>query len=132
MIPGNLKYTIEHEWAKIENDEAVFGITEYAQSELGDITFVEVPEKETTVKQSETFSVAESVKAASDIYAPLSGSIIDVNEKLINTPELINKSPYEEGWICKIKISNPAQISNLMDAKAYKEYLEKLTEKDRF
>ncbi len=126
MIPENLKYTKEHEWAKIENDEAVFGITEYAQSELGDITFVEVPEKETAVRQFETFSVAESVKAASDIYAPLSGNIIEVNEKLLNAPELINKSPYEEGWICEIKISDPAQISNLMDAKAYKEYLEGL------
>ncbi len=126
MIPENLKYTKEHEWAKIENDEAVFGITEYAQSELGDITFVEVPEKEIAVRQFETFSVAESVKAASDMCAPLSGNIIEVNEKLLNAPELINKSPYEEGWICKIKISDPAQISNLMDAKAYKEYLEGL------
>ena len=126
MIPENLKYTKEHEWVKIENDQAVFGITEHAQSELGDITFVEVPEKGTTAKQFETLSVVESVKAASDIYAPLSGNIIDVNEKLLNAPELINKSPYEEGWICKIKISDPAQISNLMDAKAYKEYLEGL------
>ena len=126
MIPENLKYTKEHEWAKITDNEAVFGITEHVQSELGDITFVEVPEKGTTVKQFETLSVVESVKAASDIYAPLSGNIIDVNEKLLNAPELINKSPYEEGWICKIKISDPAQISNLMDAKAYKEYLEGL------
>ena len=126
MIPENLKYTKGHEWVKIENDQAVFGITEHAQSELGDITFVEVPEKGTTVKQFETLSVVESVKAASDIYAPLSGNIIEDNEKLLNAPELINKSPYEEGRICKIKISDPAQISNLMDAKAYKEYLEKL------
>ncbi|UCH12081.1 MAG: glycine cleavage system protein GcvH [Candidatus Omnitrophota bacterium] len=126
MIPENLKYTKEHEWVKIENDQAVFGITNHAQSELGDITFVEVPEKGTAVKQFETLSVVESVKAASDIYAPLSGDIIDVNEKLLNAPELINKSPYEEGWICKIKISDPVQISNLMDAKAYKQYLEGL------
>ncbi len=123
MIPENLKYTKEHEWARIENDEAVFGITEHAQSGLGDITFVEVPEKETTVKQFETFSVVESVKAASDIYAPLSGKIIEVNEELINTPELINQSAYEKGWICRIKISSPDEISNLMDAKAYETYL---------
>jgi len=126
MIPKNLKYTKEHEWVKMENDKALFGITDHAQSELGDITFVEVPEKGTVVKQFETFSTVESVKAASDIYAPLSGEIIDVNEKLIDAPELINKSPYENGWICKIKISNEEEISGLMDAGAYEQYLTKL------
>lgn len=125
MIPENLKYTKKHEWVKIENDEAIFGITDHAQSELGDITFIEVPEKGTAIKQSQNFSTVESVKAASDIYAPLSGEIIDANEELANAPELINKSPYEKGWICRIKISNPDEVSNLMDAKAYKEYLEK-------
>ena len=124
-MPENLKYTKEHEWAKIENDEAVFGITDHAQSELGDITFIEVPEKGTAVKQSQSFTTVESVKTASDICAPLSGEIIDVNEELINTPEPINQSPYEKGWICKIKISNPDEASSLMDAKAYEEYLEK-------
>lgn len=125
MIPENLKYTKKHEWVKIENDEAIFGITDHAQSELGDITFIEVPEKGTAIKQSQNFSTVESVKAASDIYAPLSGEIIDANEELANAPELINKSPYEKGWICRIKIANPDEVSNLMDAKAYKEYLEK-------
>ena len=125
-MPENLKYTKEHEWIKIENDEAVFGITDHAQSELGDITFIEVPEKGTVVKKSQSYTTVESVKAASDIYAPLSGEIIDVNEELINTPELINQSPYEKGWICKIKISNPDEATGLMDAKAYEEYLSSL------
>lgn len=123
MLPEDLKYTKNHEWVKIEDEEAVFGITDYAQAELGDITFVEVPDKGQPVNQFKPFSTVESVKAASDIYAPLSGDIIDVNEELINEPELINKSPYQEGWICKIKILNPSEISALMDAKAYEKYL---------
>lgn len=124
MISDNLKYTKQHEWVKIQGDEAVFGITDYAQSELGDITFIEVPEKGTAVKQFTAYSTVESIKAASDIYAPLSGGIVDVNEKLINAPELLNKSPYNDGWICKIKISNISESSKLMDAMTYKKYLE--------
>ncbi len=126
MVPENLKYTKEHEWAKINGSEALLGITDHAQSELGDITFVEIPEKGDSVKQSQSFSVLESVKAASDIYAPLSGEVIDVNEELKDAPEFINKSPYEKGWICKIKLSNPSEALKLMDAKAYTDYLKSL------
>ncbi len=126
MIPGELKYTKEHEWVKIDNDQATFGITEHAQSEMGDVTLVEVPEKEASIEQSKAFSTIESVKAASEIYAPLSGSVTDTNEELINKPELINESPYEKGWICKIKLSNPAEADKLMDAMAYQQYLETL------
>ena len=126
MIPENLKYTKEHEWAKIENNEAIFGITDHAQSELGDITFVEVPQMNASLKKSQAFSTLESVKAASDIYAPLSGTIIGVNEELKDVPELINKSPYEKGWICRIKIKDTGEISKLMDAKAYNAYLKTL------
>jgi len=126
MLPENLKYTKEHEWVKIDNDQATFGITEHAQSEMGDVTFVELPEKEASIEQSKAFSTIESVKAASEIYAPLSGSVTDTNEELINKPELINESPYEKGWICKIKLSNPAEADKLMDAMAYQQYLETL------
>ncbi|MFH0732966.1 MAG: glycine cleavage system protein GcvH [Candidatus Omnitrophota bacterium] len=126
MIPNDLKYTKEHEWVKIVNDQAIFGITDYAQSALGDITFIEVPENRTTVKKSTALSTVESVKAASDIYVPLSGEIIEVNEKLINEPELINKSPYKEGWICKVKFTDNAEIGSLLDANAYKDYLDTL------
>lgn len=126
MVPENLKYTKEHEWAKINNNEAVFGITDHAQAEMGDITFVEIPEEGASVEQSQPFSVVESVKAASDIYAPLSGKVVGVNEELKDAPELINNSPYEKGWICKIKISNTSEVSALMDAKAYADYLKSL------
>ncbi|MGD2279047.1 MAG: glycine cleavage system protein GcvH [Candidatus Omnitrophota bacterium] len=124
MIPKDLKYTKEHEWARIEGDEAVFGITDYAQSELGDITFVELPAKDNEVKKSESFSTVESVKAASDVYAPLSGKILDVNSSLEDTPELINQSPYENGWICRVKIADIAEQENLMSAGDYEKYLE--------
>ena len=124
MVPEDLKYTKEHEWIKIEGDEAVFGITDHAQSELGDITFVELPEAGKEIKRSESFATVESVKAASDIYAPLSGSITEVNNALQDSPETINQSPYEEGWICRVKILNAAEEESLMDAAAYKKYLE--------
>jgi glycine cleavage system H protein len=124
MVPEDLKYTKQHEWIKIEGDEAVFGITDHAQSELGDITFVELPEAGKEIKQSESFATVESVKAASDIYAPLSGSITEVNSALQDSPETINQSPYEEGWICRVKILNASEEESLMDAAAYKKYLE--------
>lgn len=124
MVPKDLKYTKEHEWARIEGDEAVFGITDYAQSELGDITFVELPAKDNEVKRSESFSTVESVKAASDIYAPLSGKVLDANASLENTPELINQSPYEDGWICRVKIADTKEQESLMSADDYEKYLE--------
>ncbi|MFQ5952290.1 MAG: glycine cleavage system protein GcvH [Candidatus Omnitrophota bacterium] len=124
MIPQDLKYTKDHEWVRIEGDKAVFGITDYAQSQLGDMTFVELPEKDREVKRSESFAVIESVKAASDVYAPLSGNITEVNASLEDKPEIINQSPYGEGWICRIKISDAAEQDNLMDAASYAKYLE--------
>ena len=124
MVPKDLRYTKEHEWVRIEGDEAVFGITDYAQSELGDITFVELPGKDNEVKKSESFSTVESVKAANDIYAPLSGKVLDVNTSLEDTPELINQSPYEDGWICRVKIADTAEQESLMNAGDYAKYLE--------
>lgn len=126
MIPGDLKYTKDHEWAKIDLNHAVIGITDHAQKELGDITFVEVPETKTILKQGGALSTVESVKAASDIYAPVSGEIIEANEALADKPELINQSPYEKGWLCKIKLSDPKEASKLMDARQYEEYLNTL------
>lgn len=123
MVPKDLKYTKEHEWARIEGDTAVFGLTDHAQSGLGDITFVELPQKGKAVAQSKSFSTVESVKAASDIYAPLSGTITEVNETLKTSPDVINQSPYEKGWICRVKISDPAEAAKLMDPAAYETYL---------
>jgi len=123
MIPKNLKYTKEHEWVKLEGSEAVIGITDHAQSQLGDITFIELPQKDRQIKQSDSISTVESVKAASDIYSPVSGTITDVNSSLEDAPELINQSPYENGWICRVNVSNSGELDNLMDADSYEEYL---------
>ncbi|MCK5450344.1 MAG: glycine cleavage system protein GcvH [Candidatus Omnitrophica bacterium] len=124
MMPDDLKYTKDHEWVRIEGSEAVLGITEHAQSELGDITFIELPETEKEVNQSDTVATIESVKAASDIYAPLSGKIVGVNELLKDAPESINRSPYKDGWICRINIKNPEEQDNLMSAAEYEKFLQ--------
>ena len=124
MIPQDLKYTKEHEWVRIEGDQAVVGITDHAQSELGDITFVELPTMGSDVQQSESLATVESVKAASDVYAPLSGKVVEVNSSLEDAPETINKSPYENGWICRIKIADASEQDNLMDAASYQKFLE--------
>ncbi|RKY41757.1 MAG: glycine cleavage system protein GcvH [Candidatus Makaraimicrobium thalassicum] len=123
MVPQELKYTKEHEWVRIEGGEAVFGITDHAQSELGDVTFVEFPDTGSEIKQFGSLATVESVKAASDIYAPLSGRILKVNEALRDKPEIINQSPYEEGWICRISVADAMEERNLMDASAYETYL---------
>ena len=124
MIPKDLKYTKEHEWVKVEGNEAVMGITDHAQAELGDITFVELPQNEREVKQFESLSTLESVKAASDIYAPVSGKITKVNDALENNPELLNQSPYKDGWICRMSFSDAGELDGLMDADAYEAYIE--------
>ena len=122
-----LLYTKEHEWIKKENSVGIIGITFYAQTHLGDITFVELPKAGSMLKQFESFAQIESIKAVSDIYAPASGEVIEVNESLRENPEKINQSPYEEGWICKIKMDNTDELSALMDEARYKEYLEGLS-----
>ena len=124
MIPDELKYTSEHEWARIDGDLATIGITDHAQQELGDITFVEVPEVGGTLKQNEVFGTIESVKAASDLYAPLSGTITEVNPDLEESPEVINESPYEKGWILKIKMSDKSEEDALMSAGDYEKVVE--------
>lgn len=118
-IPGNLKYTDQHEWLKLEGDLAVIGITDYAQSSLGDLVFIELPAKGKKVKTNDAFIVVESVKAASEVYAPISGEVVEVNEALAKSPELINASPYEQGWICKIRPSDKAELEKLMQPAQY-------------
>lgn len=122
-IPEELKYTKDHEWARIEGDVATVGITDYAQSELGDIVYVELPQIGKKTKQSESFGTIEAVKAVSDLFAPLSGEIVEVNNSLANQPEVINKDPYGEGWLVKIKFSNKNEINNLLDKSAYEELI---------
>jgi glycine cleavage system H protein len=125
-VEKNLLYTRDHEWVKIDGNQATIGISDYAQHALGDITFVELPAVDKDIKQQETFSTVESVKAASDIYAPLSGKVIKINEALNETPEVINTDPYNEGWIAVIELDNLSEKDNLMDAAGYEEYLKTL------
>ena len=124
----DLLYTKEHEWVKKEDSEGIIGITFYAQAHLGDITFIELPEVGSRLKQSESFAQIESIKAVSDIYAPVSGEVTEVNESLRENPEKINQSPFEEGWICKVKIEDADELNALMDDAKYKEYLKGLAE----
>jgi glycine cleavage system H protein len=124
----SVRYQKSHEWARKEGDAVVVGISDYAQDSLGDVVFVEVPEKGKTVQQGEAFGVVESVKAASDIYAPVSGEVIETNEELADAPETVNKDPFGGGWMVKIKPSDPSEYEGLMDAAAYKEYAEGLEE----
>jgi glycine cleavage system H protein len=123
-IPDNLLYTNEHEWVLIKGDEATIGITFYAQEQLGDIVFVEYPEVGSEVTADEPFGVVESVKTVSDLFAPLSGEVIKVNEALESSPELVNSDPYSEGWIIKIKLTNKEEKKNLLSSEEYSELLE--------
>jgi glycine cleavage system H protein len=118
-FPSNLRYTKEHEWVKIEGDTAVVGITEFATSELGDIVFIEIETLGENLGQGETFGTVEAVKTVSDLFMPVGGEVIEVNPALHATPELVNKDPYGEGWLIKIKTSNASDINDLMDAGAY-------------
>ncbi len=120
-IPSELKYTKDHEWIKIEDTIATVGITDFAQSELGDIVYVDVDTLDETVEKDEVFGSVEAVKTVSDLFMPLTGEIIEFNEGLEDTPENVNTDPYGEGWMIKIKISDASQIDNLLDPDAYKE-----------
>jgi glycine cleavage system H protein len=121
--PKNLKYHREHDWARVENDTAVFGLTSYAQETLGDIVFIELPEVGADVTAGTAYAEVESVKAVSDVYAPLSGSVIEVNDEVVDAPELINESPYETGWLIKVRLNDPAEIDDLMTAEEYDDLL---------
>ena len=123
MNPADRKYTKEHEWVRLEGDVAVVGITDYAQGELGDVVFVELPEVGRRLTQGQTFGVVESVKAASDLYAPVSGEVIEVNAQLPDAPDLVNKEPFGGGWMIKVRPSDTAELNSLMDAPAYEAHL---------
>jgi len=118
-FPGDLKYTSEHEWIRVEGDEAYVGITDYAQSELGEIVFVDVPTEGDTVAQGEVFGSIEAVKTVSDLNMPVTGEVLEINGALDAQPELVNNDPYGEGWIIRISVKDPAELDNLMDAAAY-------------
>lgn len=127
MKEEELKFTKNHLWVHIDNSNATVGLSDYAQKELGDIVFVEMPEKGKNVKRNDVVGTVESVKSVSDLISPLSGEIIDFNKQLEDTPELINKDPYGEGWVFKIKISDSSEISDLMDYQAYSKFTEEQT-----
>ena len=118
-FPGNIKYTSEHEWIRVEGNEAYVGITDYAQSELGEIVFIDVPTEGETVAQGEVFGSIEAVKTVSDLNMPVTGEVLEINGALDAQPELVNNDPYGEGWIIRISVKDPAELDSLMDAAAY-------------
>ena len=122
--PDELRYHPEHDWARIDGEEATFGITWYAQDALGEVVFFDPPEIGASVTKDEAYAEVESVKAVSDVYAPLSGEITAVNEAAKDSPEKINEDPYGEGWLVKVKLSDPSEVDQLMDAAAYEKMLE--------
>ena len=122
--PGDLKYHPEHDWARLEGEEATFGITWYAQDALGEVVFYDPPEVGSSVSKDQAYTEVESVKAVSDVFAPLSGEIVAVNEALSDSPELVNSDPYGEGWLVKVKLSDPGEVESLLDVAAYKDLLQ--------
>lgn len=122
-VEQGLLYMESHEWARLEGDEAVVGISDFAQEELNDVVYVELPEVGDTFAQGDVFGTVESVKAASDVYLPLSGEIIAVNEELEDAPQLVNEDPYGKGWFVRIKVSDPDEAKSLLDAEAYAQFL---------
>ena len=118
-VPTDLRYTKDHEWVRAEGDTATVGVTAYAADQLGDIVFVELPEAGRSLEQFAAFGVVESVKAVSDLFAPVSGEVVEANAALAASPELVNTSPYEDGWMVRVRVADPAQLDDLLDAEAY-------------
>jgi glycine cleavage system H protein len=127
LDPG-CKYSEDHEWIRVEGDEGIVGISDYAQDQLSDVVYVELPEVGETFEQGDLFATVESVKAASDVYLPVAGEILAINEELEDSPELVNQDPYGEAWFVRIAISDPAELEELMSAEAYKAFVEELDE----
>jgi glycine cleavage system H protein len=123
-FPKELRYSQEHEWAAIEENIATIGITDYAQEQLGDVVYIELPEVGTQVTKDEAFGVVESVKAVSDVYAPVSGTVTEINVPLPDSPETINDDPYGEGWLIKVKLTHPEEAESLLDAAEYRKLLD--------
>ena len=128
-IPEVLKYTKEHEWARVEDDIVIIGITDYAQDALGEIVYIELPSEGDEITRGEPFGAVESTKSVSDLYAPISGEVVEVNEALLDSPEAINEDPYGEGWMVKVKPYDPSELEDLMDSDDYTEFIEKQSEK---
>ncbi|MGZ4110892.1 MAG: glycine cleavage system protein GcvH [Tumebacillaceae bacterium] len=124
-VPNNLKYSKEHEWVRVDGNRAVIGITDFAQSELGDIVFVELPEAGSDLTVDATFGTVESVKTVSDLYAPISGKIVEVNSALVDSPEKVNESSYEDGWMIVVEMSDASQLDNLLSPEAYTDHISK-------
>jgi glycine cleavage system H protein len=122
--PDELKYHTEHDWARIEGDEAILGITWFAQDSLGELVHFEPPEPGATIRKDEAYGEVESVKAVSDVISPLSGEVIEVNQKVVEAPETVNEDPYGDGWLARIRLSDPGEADSLLDAAAYKQILE--------
>ncbi|WP_462420034.1 glycine cleavage system protein GcvH [Salinicoccus sp. Marseille-QA3877] len=123
-LPNDLKYSEDHEWVKVDGNTVTIGITDFAQGELGDIVFVELPEEDDEMTKGESFGSVESVKTVSELYAPLNGKIVEVNEELEDSPELVNESPYEEAWMVKVELEDTSQLDDLLDADGYKAVIE--------
>ncbi len=121
MVPGDLRYTKEHEWVHVDGDEAVVGITQFAADQLGDVVFVELPKPGRALTQHQTFGVVESVKAVSDLFAPVAGEVTAANDALGGRPELVNTDPYGEGWMLRLRLADAAQVEGLLDAAAYEQ-----------
>jgi glycine cleavage system H protein len=119
MVPADLRYTKDHEWVRVDGDTATIGVTEFAANQLGDVVFVDLPSVGRTVDQFATFGVVESVKAVSDLYAPLSGEVTEVNGDLAGKPELVNSDPFGDGWMIRVRVGDAAQVAGLLDAAAY-------------
>lgn len=124
MYPEDLRYSSEHEWVRVEGNKARIGVTDYAQGELGDVVFVDLPSVGDTITVGQAFAVIESVKSVSDVYAPVSGTVVAVNDRLSDSPELINQSPYEDGWIVEVELSDPSEVNSLMTAAEYRASVE--------
>ncbi|WP_162428546.1 glycine cleavage system protein GcvH [Pontibacter pudoricolor] len=122
-LPENLKYTKDHEWVRIEGDVAIVGITDFAQSELGDIVYVDIDTVDKQISREDVFGTVEAVKTVSDLFSPLSGTVQEFNDKLENSPELVNSDPYGDGWIIKMSIENTAEVDDLLTAAAYRELI---------
>lgn len=123
-FPQDLKYTKEHEWVKEEGGSVVVGVTDYAQDSLGDVVYVELPQEGADVTKDEPFGVVESVKAVSDLYSPVTGTVLEVNDSIVDSPEVINDEPYGDAWILKIELSEPSELDGLLSAEEYQSYIE--------
>jgi glycine cleavage system H protein len=123
-VPNGLFYTKEHEWVLVEDNIATVGITDFAQESLGDVTYIQLPKEGESVNKNDPFGIVESVKAVSDLYSPVTGRIIEINQPLLDAPELVNQDPYSDGWMVKVELKDSSETQELMEASAYKEYIE--------